>query len=336
MKNKGFTTLELIIAVGVVGVIATLASSAYNYYIPKGQSTEAMVLANNAQIVALGNVKQAKCAVGDVNKDHFTGKYGQAQIGGVFKVSSGSSCPSGCTIEYKFNSSGVTGDLKDKVLVLDLLNDGRISKNLTKTTLDEKYLPRGLVNISSPDSCTALTPTIAVKTEGSVSGTEAGDADSTPPAATTPPTGGTTPPAATTPPTGGTTPPSTGSDPGSGPGATVTPPVVVDNTGKPYGYSYRWNESNMGGYMPMLEIGCVFQTNDPSVVRFAFPAYGYPTNIDRIESGIAMVTNPNYKNEASRMCMDIYNDISSNFSSLPSMAVASLPSDRRFAAFIKF
>lgn len=50
---------------------------------------------------------------------------------------------------------------------------------------------------------------------------------------------------------------------------------------------------------------------------------------------MTMVTNPNYKNEANRRCMEIYNAIGSNFSSLPSIAVASLPSDRRFTTFIK-
>lgn len=326
MKSNGFTTLELLIAVGVVGVITTLASGAYYYYIPKGQATEAVVLVKNAQMVALGNIKQATCAVGDDSKDIFIGKYGQAQIGGAFKVSTGSSCPSGCTIEYKFNPSGVAGDLKGKVLALDLLNDGRVSKNISKTTLDEKYLPRDLVNITSSDSCAVSAPTVAVKTEGLISGTEVGDADPTPPPP--PPPSSTPDPSTPDPRTPG------GSGSTGQPPVAPPPPPVVSNAGKFYGYAYRWNQSYMGGYMPMLEIGCVYHTDDPLVVRYALPAYGFPANFD--SNGLAVVTSPNFKYEANKRCEIFKNNMGSKFSSLPLIHVSALGSDRRFTTFIKF
>lgn len=205
MKNKGFSTTELLTSVAVVGIMSALGVGAYTFYIPKAQSKEAGQMMMHQMLELSSQVKKGACTTNG-NPLSIKGKYGTLLVSGTPVKSPGSSCPSGCNMQYTFGGAGVHNQLNGKVFVVDALNNGKLSQ-ANGTTLAEKYWPAGIskLPVNAGDSCTAIAKTPPSTTDGSVSGTEVGDAEPTPPS---PPTGSTTPP-----PTGSTTPPTTPTNP---------------------------------------------------------------------------------------------------------------------------
>ena len=186
MKNvkqeKGFSLIEAMAAVGVLGVVSAIAVMGYQIYLPKTQSTEAFKMIESERISAVSLLKVGVCEGKTIK-----GRYGTLTASGVYSEKKGGACPSGCKIQYKFNASGVQNSIKSKVVDVNLLNNGQIPLNTT-TTIDSKYVPSTFLarTVNAGDNCTNQTVTTPVFTTGSVSGSETGD---TAPAIPSPDTG---------------------------------------------------------------------------------------------------------------------------------------------------
>lgn len=121
MRNKGFTLLELIVVIIIIGILATIGFGQYTKVIEKGRTAEAKSIlgslrsADTAYNLQYGSYA---AAVGDLpigagacDTDHY---FGYAAASGVYtatRCSSGGKPPQGPATAYTItlNSSGAWG-----------------------------------------------------------------------------------------------------------------------------------------------------------------------------------------------------------------------------------
>ena len=141
INQWGYTLIELMIAIAVIGILAAIAVPYYQDYVTKAQVSEAFNIVYGLKTSVATNLQQGTCfangAITVTNVDAMTGKYGTAII-----TAHTSGLPP-CGIQYTFNSSGVSNQIKEKSLVFNV-NDNGVLKKLPTTTVDDKYLPQAI------------------------------------------------------------------------------------------------------------------------------------------------------------------------------------------------
>ncbi|HFC6396714.1 TPA: pilin [Neisseria polysaccharea] len=144
--QKGFTLIELMIVIAIVGVLAVVALPAYQDYTARAQMSEALTLAEGQKSAVVeyysdnGTFPADNAAAGIATSTDITGKY----VASV-KVAALTGTPAKATITAKMKSSGVNADIKGKELMLEgSQNKGSFSwvcKKGTTNPVDDKFLP---------------------------------------------------------------------------------------------------------------------------------------------------------------------------------------------------
>lgn len=155
--QKGFTLIELMIVVAIIGILAAIAIPAYQNYIARSQVTDALSLASGLKVPTVEVMTQtATCPAnasaessGIAKAADIKSKYVESVTVATKTAATGGKAPV-CTITAKFKSSDVSSGLQGKELVLTSVeNAGSTDWTCTSTggtKIEQKYLP---------SSCTA-------------------------------------------------------------------------------------------------------------------------------------------------------------------------------------
>jgi type IV pilus assembly protein PilA len=149
--QKGFTLIELMIVVAIIGILAAVAIPAYQDYIARSQMSEAMTLASGLKT----NVSEVFSQNGTCPANGSDGIAAAADINGnyVTSVTTGGTgaATGGCTITALMKSSDVSTGIQGKNLVLTLSNADKGSYVWTCTSdAEQKFLPTSCTTTASP------------------------------------------------------------------------------------------------------------------------------------------------------------------------------------------
>lgn len=131
--QKGFTLIELMIVVAIIGILAAIAIPAYSDYTGKAQASEAFVLLDGLKTpisVAMSEDPTTGCAAPATSVS--TGKY-LASIGYAYAAPV-------CTITATYNSGIATGVASSTVIMTYNATSGAYTYN--GGTLPTKFRPK--------------------------------------------------------------------------------------------------------------------------------------------------------------------------------------------------
>lgn len=138
--QKGFTLIELMIVIAIVGILAAVALPAYQDYTARAQMSEALTLAEGQKAAVVeyysdnGTFPANNTSAGIAASNTITGKYvATVNVSGNANTA---------IITSTMKSSGVNNDIKGKTLTLEgKQNSGSFSWECKKGSVDDKFLP---------------------------------------------------------------------------------------------------------------------------------------------------------------------------------------------------
>ncbi len=141
--NKGFTLIELMIVVAIIGILAAIAIPAYQDYIARAQASEALVLFSGVK--APLSEYYADKGVWPADPDEIglntSGKY---VVSSVEFVGGGNGTTPTLALKATFKTSGISRAIQGKTLLFETTNAGakwRCYSPGGASGVDSRFLP---------------------------------------------------------------------------------------------------------------------------------------------------------------------------------------------------
>jgi type IV pilus assembly protein PilA len=146
--QKGFTLIELMIVIAIIGVLAAVAVPAYQDYIAKAQMTEGISITEavkNEVSLAFANDKLCPSNSGGAASSANIAKATDIKGKYVVSVTTGGDAGNtgGCTVTSQFNSDGVNAKVSGKKFEYTLIQSNTGTAQWTcKSNLDGTIRPK--------------------------------------------------------------------------------------------------------------------------------------------------------------------------------------------------
>lgn len=147
-KQQGFTLIELMIVVAIIGILAAIAIPAYQDYIARSQVAEASTLIGGARTAIEEEVAQTGSFPGNATALSTLGVRTGGEYVSTITVAGGGAGTSTGQLVATFKATGVSNGIRSAVLTYSRLADGSWECNgdgqgaPTATDMDDKYLPK--------------------------------------------------------------------------------------------------------------------------------------------------------------------------------------------------
>lgn len=138
--QKGFTLIELMIVIAIIGILAAIAIPAYQDYIAKAQASEAVSLMDGLKTDATTNLQNGDC--GTKSGTTFTALGATGKYVVVAGATGAPDATNGCVFTATFNNDGTSDKIKGKTLIAGMGQNGSLKK--TGGTIDAKYVPQAI------------------------------------------------------------------------------------------------------------------------------------------------------------------------------------------------
>ena len=146
--SKGFTLIELMIVIAIIGILATIAIPAYQNYIGRSQVTEALVLSSRFKMEISSTYGQtALCPTLDelgVPTGNLNGNY----VNSVAMITQTGAL---CSIQFTFKTTGVNSIIAGKHINLSMMTytagNGASEWSCTSTDIPQQFLPNSCQKI---------------------------------------------------------------------------------------------------------------------------------------------------------------------------------------------
>ncbi|AOA57079.1 pilin [Acinetobacter larvae] len=150
MKNHqiGFSLLELVIVLLIIGILAVVAVPAYQNYVARAQLVEAFNLASSLKAsVVEAFIQDGQCLDNTQAQVEQTGVAAAQDITGRYvesiSLAAGTGGDASCTITAKMKSQGVASDIQAKSLVLTMSNSTAVNNwRCSSSDIAPQFLPK--------------------------------------------------------------------------------------------------------------------------------------------------------------------------------------------------
>lgn len=133
MKQEGFTLIELMMVVAIVGILAGISTKLYQNYIARAQFNETVVIARNLSDHVIANLEVGTCGSEISDENIVEAKYARISINTETTpwTDTSPNFPTNCFINVRFYQgySRVSPLLKGKILSFQVLNNGAMRVN---------------------------------------------------------------------------------------------------------------------------------------------------------------------------------------------------------------